>query len=413
MVIPRELIYEEKAPLEVFGINDEGMLNHLLYENWLLDLPELRPDLEGFSNRLLEAFNDAYYICTIILMVKDCDRWLNYYLKQTTIPSVVMPMVHLYVSRLDEQNRQFTRLLKSIETATKIHEDWHHNLESLKETVKNNHCKIETTTFIHRNYTPSFLSGINWKEVTDYFKEDAIRRVLRSLARNEDEVNLIIDAINDALDKEKEEEDRIMCSIEEPDEEYYENWEPEDFYGDKRSLLKKLRKIAPENLWKNHTEQPLEEFEDDEVIEDINKTMATLTEEDIDEIINYNKDKEPETDDDDDNLSSTEKRIKHAIDLMKKEEIIKHSYDYTFIMQVMNETEGMPDFTSPNTFLDYLKSLNINDLPSEDSIKKKINVTRGQHPSWTFDDKKGTDANEARRRNNVANRFLSIYRKGK
>ena len=64
---------------------------------------------------------------------------------------------------------------------------------------------------------------------------------------------------------------------------------------------------------------------------------------------------------------------------MRQEKVIKHLYDYAYLMKVMNETEDMPNFNSPKSFTD----------------------------------KKGIDANEARRRNAVGSRFLSIYRKAK
>ena len=114
-----------------------------------------------------------------------------------------------------------------------------------------------------------------------------------------------------------------------------------------------------------------------------------------------------------DNLSSSDKKIKTAVEIMKKEKVIKHLYDYAYIMEIMNETEELPSFNSPKSFLDYFKGLGITDLPGEDSIKKKVNATFGNHPSWTFTDTKGKDANEAKRRNAVGNRYLSIYRKGK
>lgn len=110
---------------------------------------------------------------------------------------------------------------------------------------------------------------------------------------------------------------------------------------------------------------------------------------------------------------NSDQQIKKVIEEMKNEKIIKRSYDYAFVMRIMNETQGLPHFDSPNSFLTYLKSLGFDDLPSEDSLKKKSSATFGKHPSWEFTDKKGKDTTEAKRRNNVASRFLSIYRKGK
>ena len=144
----------------------------------------------------------------------------------------------------------------------------------------------------------------------------------------------------------------------------------------------------------------------------------TATDADIDEIFAENSKSVESKDTEDevphvDNLSSSDKQIKTAVEIMKKETVIKHRYDYAYIMKIMNETEDLPTFNSPKSFLDYFKDLGITDLPGEDSIKKKVNASFGSHPSWTFTDKKGKDANEAKRRNAVGSRFLSIYRKGK
>ncbi|MBO7068664.1 MAG: hypothetical protein J6W52_08305 [Bacteroidaceae bacterium] len=109
---------------------------------------------------------------------------------------------------------------------------------------------------------------------------------------------------------------------------------------------------------------------------------------------------------------TSDERIKRAIEIMRDEQAIRNSYDYAFIMMKMNETEDMPNFDSPNTFLTFLCDMGVGNLPGPDSLKKKISVTFGRHPSWTFKDSKGQDAMEAKRRNNVANRFVSIYRKG-
>ena len=111
--------------------------------------------------------------------------------------------------------------------------------------------------------------------------------------------------------------------------------------------------------------------------------------------------------------STADRLIKQAIETMMDEGVIKHSYDLAFVMQLMKETDGLPHFDSPNSFLTYISDLGIDDLPSEDSIKKKLSATFGKYPAWRFTDQKGKDATEAKRRNNVASRFLSLYRKGK
>ena len=111
--------------------------------------------------------------------------------------------------------------------------------------------------------------------------------------------------------------------------------------------------------------------------------------------------------------STADRLIKQAIETMMDEGVIKHSYDLAFVMLLMKETDGLPRFDSPNSFLTYISDLGIDDLPSEDSIKKKLSATFGKYPAWRFTDQKGKDATEAKRRNNVASRFLSLYRKGK
>ena len=106
-----------------------------------------------------------------------------------------------------------------------------------------------------------------------------------------------------------------------------------------------------------------------------------------------------------------DRRIRQAILLMREEKILKHKYDLVFVMQAMNETDRLKNFDSPQSFLNYISGLGVDDIPSADSLKKKFGEIRGRHPSWSFSDTK--DATETKRRNNVATRFLSIYYKEK
>lgn len=102
-------------------------------------------------------------------------------------------------------------------------------------------------------------------------------------------------------------------------------------------------------------------------------------------------------------------KVKAAIDRLWEERLMKHLYDYTWVMEVMNESDGLPSFSSPQSFLTYMDALGISRLPDVSSIKKEYGKMLGQFPNWTFQDK---DASETNRRINVAKRFLSAYRKG-
>ncbi len=104
---------------------------------------------------------------------------------------------------------------------------------------------------------------------------------------------------------------------------------------------------------------------------------------------------------------STERRVKHCIDVLQKEGELKHLYDYTWVMEVMNQTDGLPNFKTTNSFISYVASLGVERLPSEDSIQAKQSKFSGSFPNWEFID---CDTTEANRRINVAKRFIKLYR---
>lgn len=100
-------------------------------------------------------------------------------------------------------------------------------------------------------------------------------------------------------------------------------------------------------------------------------------------------------------------RIKRAILQLKAEDNIKHLYDYTWVMAAMNDSDGLPNFSSPQSFVTFLQRLGIDNLPSESSIKKKYEKMLGKFPDLTFLD---ADKTESDRRISVGKRFLNIYR---
>lgn len=109
---------------------------------------------------------------------------------------------------------------------------------------------------------------------------------------------------------------------------------------------------------------------------------------------------------------TVEVRIKRAMEILLAEKVIKNAYDHAFVFQLMNESKELPDFLSAQSYLDYMQGLGFVNFPSKDTIEKKVSATFGSYPSWTFNDNKGQDATETIRRNNVAKRFISAFRKG-
>lgn len=99
--------------------------------------------------------------------------------------------------------------------------------------------------------------------------------------------------------------------------------------------------------------------------------------------------------------------IIECIKKLKEEKVLKRLFDYTWVMEVMNQTKGLPKFNTPSSFISYLKEHGITRLPSEDTINKKQNKFSGKFPNWVFTD---CDTTEAARRINVAKRFLTLLR---
>lgn len=110
-------------------------------------------------------------------------------------------------------------------------------------------------------------------------------------------------------------------------------------------------------------------------------------------------------------IEDTGSKIVHALTVMKEEGVLRKQYDYAFVMEVMNETEGLPSFNSAQSFIDYLEKQGWAELPSESSASKltRRSAYWGKFPDWSFKD---CDSREALRRVNLGKRFLAIVRKG-
>ena len=119
---------------------------------------------------------------------------------------------------------------------------------------------------------------------------------------------------------------------------------------------------------------------------------------------------------------SKEERIRVAFEQMKTEKCQGRTanyfgrrvgYQYAFILALMrakDERYGLPYVETTNEFLTYLKEyVGVKDLPSEDTIGRRLTRISGRYPDWKIEDGNQMDILEAQ---HVAQRFLSIYMKG-
>ena len=103
-----------------------------------------------------------------------------------------------------------------------------------------------------------------------------------------------------------------------------------------------------------------------------------------------------------------EQRLAAAINTLLTKKIIRHIYDYTWIMIAISEgvIEGLGGFRSPQSFMDYLHGLGIESVPSRTTLSTWLGKVDGMYPDWVFTDTE--DPQEVFRRKNVVMQLLSL-----
>lgn len=119
---------------------------------------------------------------------------------------------------------------------------------------------------------------------------------------------------------------------------------------------------------------------------------------------------------------SREERIGLAIQQMRQEQCPGKNtcflgegtgYQFAYILALMmnqGEPFDLPKMEGVQEFIDYLRIyVHVSDLPSYDTINRRLGIIGGIYPNWRLSGKKYNDELEAK---SVAQRFLSIYLKG-
>lgn len=194
----RKLVYQEKT-FDEFGIKDENSLNHIIYYSWLRKRTEIDPFEVNSKEYYLKAFNDAYYICSLALLLPiGLDLKPRKILEYIENPSIVFPMVHLYLSKIGRISDGIKSFLDIIETKFKIQLDWKQNFDELQEAISGYEITIDSSQFAQRKLTKEVLSSIIWWKVTKWFDPDSIKVVFRNYARTNEVWHLMCEAIKES-----------------------------------------------------------------------------------------------------------------------------------------------------------------------------------------------------------------------
>ena len=112
-------------------------------------------------------------------------------------------------------------------------------------------------------------------------------------------------------------------------------------------------------------------------------------------------------------LDGMNRRMACALSTLLANKAIRFIYDYTWIMVAINDgaIKGLGCFRSPQKFIDYLKELGVEHVPSRTTLSTFYNKVIGTFPNWEFIDTK--DPQEILRRKNVVNQLISALNKAK
>ena len=110
-------------------------------------------------------------------------------------------------------------------------------------------------------------------------------------------------------------------------------------------------------------------------------------------------------------LPDIDQRMQKIFHQLEAEKVIKHKYDYAWIMQLIAEKkiEEVAPFKTVPSFRSYLLQLRIN-VAGVSTLSQYYNTVSGDYPNWEFTDT--SDCGERLRRIRVAGLFYAAYLKG-
>lgn len=186
--IPRILIYEDKGHLSDYEVEDNRSVNHLLY-NFL-------NQNFGSIKDMTSLFNDAYYLCTLILMTDSPHMHFDDFAEiaagsgddKDIHKEAVLCMVYKYLTSIvSSQDAKLRQLKETMESEL--------NTNALIELHDLEHIQLPDSTFAPRKITKELLQNVNLKELTNNYSIEVVLQLTTLLARNTVDKMIILDAI--------------------------------------------------------------------------------------------------------------------------------------------------------------------------------------------------------------------------
>lgn len=106
-------------------------------------------------------------------------------------------------------------------------------------------------------------------------------------------------------------------------------------------------------------------------------------------------------------LDEMNRRMTLAMRMLEEDGTLRYGYDYTWIMVGIGDgaVKGLGGFRSPQSFMDYLRALGVERVPSRTTLSTWFGRLLGTYPDWTFTDTQ--DPQENLRRKNVVRQLVS------
>lgn len=235
--VPRALIYRERYSLEEFGVYEENNITRPFLDELLIFGSDRYPNIE---DNALWCMNNAFYICTMILLEKD-PRPRIYQYKKIATPediedrfisdkywSAIISMVFLLLQRLDTPLTQYQdearqRLLTLI--AKDVNRVCPAMFNSFSKRIKDDTaipkeipCNMFAPRVIDKEAVHDVKSDddFDWEEFTNDMRERKIREIVKTFGTTEEEKHNVVKILRQALHdtyRETEKEDKMLDEI--------------------------------------------------------------------------------------------------------------------------------------------------------------------------------------------------------